>query len=361
MEHHGQQPIPDTVPGRRDIQMLPAAPHQSIDWLVDLLKQRSVQITLAAWITANILILIIARGTLPFDRPTMADLSFTEQVLVANLTMLEIFLIMWIVYMLTRGRTLPDLAARAPTRALAWRETLLLITYGVLAQMVGLVLGNALGWGAISFHFAGTMFGTHKTVVPVEVFVWAGYNFVVYAIVPFLFFRRRYSVEALNLKSSDRRGDLRVIVLVLLIESTFELIAGGFAILALSPRQIALGAPLTFGLYFLGTVMPTMIFIYCILIPRYLKLSGSTATTVILGGLTYALLHFFDGWTVFKTPGDAVLSVIFVLMLYFGPGMVKTVLTLRTGNAWVHVWAYHAIAPHTIGSTPLIVKIFHIR
>jgi hypothetical protein len=27
-----------------------------------------------------------------------------------------------------------------------------------------------------------------------------------------------------------------------------------------------------------------------------------------------------------------------------GPGMIKTVLTLRTGNAWVHVWAYHALA-----------------
>jgi len=36
------------------------------------------------------------------------------------------------------------------------------------------------------------------------------------------------------------------------------------------------------------------------------------------------------------------------------------VLTLRTGNAWVHVWAYHAISPHTIVDTPLIAKIFRI-
>jgi hypothetical protein len=41
--------------------------------------------------------------------------------------------------------------------------------------------------------------------------------------------------------------------------------------------------------------------------------------------------------------------------------MVKTVLTLRTGNAWVHVWAAtHAISPHTIVDSPLIAKIFRI-
>ena len=48
-------------------------------------------------------------------------------------------------------------------------------------------------------------------------------------------------------------------------------------------------------------------------------------------------------------------------MQYFGPGMIKTFLTLRTGNAWVHVWAYRAFAPHVIFDTPLISKIFQIR
>ena len=46
------------------------------------------------------------------------------------------------------------------------------------------------------------------------------------------------------------------------------------------------------------------------------------------------------------------LSVAFLLFQYVGPGMVKTVLTPRTGNAWVHVWAYHALAPHTLLDTP---------
>jgi hypothetical protein len=40
--------------------------------------------------------------------------------------------------------------------------------------------------------------------------------------------------------------------------------------------------------------------------------------------------------------------------------MIKSVLTLRTGNAWVHALSYHILAPHVIVDTPLIVKIFGI-
>lgn len=46
--------------------------------------------------------------------------------------------------------------------------------------------------------------------------------------------------------------------------------------------------------------------------------------------------------------------------LFFGPGMMKSVLTLRTGNAWVHALSYHAVAPHVIVDTPLVVRIFAI-
>jgi len=118
---------------------------------------------------------------------------------------------------------------------------------------------------------------------------------------------------------------------------------------------------LTFGLYFFGTVLPTMILIYAILVPRLLKLTGSIATTVILGGVAYTLMHGLDAWLVFTSPTEAVLSVIFLFFTYFAPGMMKTVLTLRTGNAWVHVWAYHALAPHTLIDTPLMVKVFGIK
>lgn len=50
-----------------------------------------------------------------------------------------------------------------------------------------------------------------------------------------------------------------------------------------------------------------------------------------------------------------------VVVLTFGsPGLMKFYLTLRTANAWVHLWGYHAITPHVTGDTPMIVDIFRI-
>ena len=307
------------------------------------------------------MILTLADATLPFDRPSLADRSVTDQVLAANFALLEVLLLIGVTYLLTRKRTIPDVAARAPERSLARRETLLLLGYGVLGQLGGLMLGRVLGWHPFGFHLTGTLYGTHEIVSAAEAITWAGYNLLVYAIVPYLLFRRRYSAEALSLTSTHRRNDLLVILVVLAIEATAQVAALGADIFQLRAPQLLLGVPLTFLLYFVGTVLPAMVFIFCILVPRYLKLTGSVATTVLLGGLTYMLAHVYDAWAAFGSARDALLSVAFLLFLYVGPGMIKTFLTLRTGNAWVHVWAYHALAPHTLHDTPLLVKVFQIR
>jgi len=135
---------------------------------------------------------------------------------------------------------------------------------------------------------------------------------------------RGYSHEALSLRSSNLGNDVLVIFIIMAIGSVVDLLAGGF--LKLSPTQMLLGAPLTFFTHVLETGLPIMVFIYAILFPRYLKLSGSPVTA------------------------------------QFGPpGMMKAFLTLRTGNAWVHLWAYHAVTPHVTNDTPMVVEIFHIR
>src|SRR5207248_66232 len=162
---------------------------------------------------------------------------------------IEVLVLIAVVYALTRRRVVPDVAARAPERATALRETLWMVGYAVAALLGGLVLGLALGWHPFSFHLVGPLYGTDEPVT-------------------------------------------------------------------------RLGAPLTFAVYFVGTVLPTMVFIYCVLVPRYLRLTGSTATTVILGGVTYTLLHCFDGWLAFDTPSAVALSVIFLFLQYFGPGMI---------------------------------------
>ena len=73
------------------------------------------------------------------------------------------------------------------------------------------------------------------------------------------------------------------------------------------------------------------------------------------------MIHFFESWTAYDSLANGTLSVIFLMFQYFGPGMIKSVLTLRTGNAWVHVWAYHAIAPHVTVDTPNLVNVFRLR
>jgi hypothetical protein len=326
-----------------------------------LLRRRSVQLAAACWLAGNATVLAIADGALPFDWPAGATRTVAGRLVDANLALVEVLLLTALTCWLTRRRTVPDLADRAPQRPAAARETLLLLVYGAAGLGLGFVVARLAGWHPFGLHLAGSIYGTHEHVGRAESVAWAGYNLVVYAIVPLLWFRRRYSAEALNLRSGDRRADARLIAAILVIESLVQIVALDPALLDLTAGQLAVGLPLTFVLYLAGAVLPAMIFVYAILVPRFLRLTGSATTTVILGGLTYTALHIWDAWTVFSTPANAALSLLFLLLTYFAPGMFKTVLTLRTGNAWTHVWAYHALAPHTLADTPHVVNVFHLR
>jgi hypothetical protein len=224
------------------------------------------------------------------------------------------------------------------------------------------LLGRALGDHAISLHMHGTLYGTENPLSPREAVVWMLYNFIFYAVLPYLYFRSRgYSNEQLNLRSSNRANDALLILVILVLESAIELSLVSSAILGLDANQLLIGIPLSFLLNLFGTGLPIMIFIYAILLPRFLKLTGSVAATVVLGGVAYATIHLLDSWTTYDTVTNGTLSVIFLMFQYFGPGMIKSVLTLRTGNAWVHLWAYHVIAPHVTVDTPNIVDVFKLR
>lgn len=311
------------------------------------------------WIAANLAVLGLAGGHLPFDRPAFAGQSFAMQVAIPTIGMIEIFVLMLLVYGLTRKRQV-DIAARAPERRIAARETALLLIYAMSAQAGGWVLGPALGYRPFSFHVAGTLVGCSVPPSPGEVWTWMTYNFVAFAVIPYLWFRRRYSHEQLNLTSAAPRNDLLVILAVGVAESLFELTA--FTdILSMPADQLLVAAPLAFAVFFLGTVLPTMVLVYAILLPRYLKLTGSYTATVLLGGVTYAAMHLVEGWSVFGSPRDTALSLLFVFLGYTGPGMIKSFITLRTGNAWVHALGYHAIAPHVVADAPLIAKVFALR
>ncbi|MEU7875552.1 hypothetical protein [Dactylosporangium sp. NPDC049140] len=319
---------------------------------MSLFRSKTLWITVGAVVVANVAVFGLASRAGIADAAKMAASADANLVVVA--------LLIGVIWWLTRKRAAVDLAARAPERRRAGREVAGVLAYAAAGQVVGALLGWLPGEHPISFHLAGTLYG-HQHVTPYEAYVWAGYNFVVYALLPWLYFRQRYTAEQLSLRSSNRRNDLLVIVVVMVLESLNEIGGLSDAILHLSASQLLKGVPAAFGLYLLGSVLPTMVLVYSILLPRYRALTRSVPATVVLGGLTYALLHFFEAWTVLTSPAGAAVSIGLLLLQYTGPGMVKSVLTLRTGNAWVHVWAYHAVAPHTIVDTPHVVGIFNIR
>ncbi len=328
--------------------------------MASVLRSPVVWTAVAGWLTINALVLAVAEDRLPFDWSSADERTPAGHLLDANAGLAEVLLLIAVTCLLTRRRARPDIAARAPKRPVALYETVLLLAYGAGGLVLGFTLARMFGWHPFGFHLAGTLYGTHEHVDPAEAVTWAVYNLLVYAVLPLLFFRRRCSAEDLGLRSSDRRKDALLIGVVLLIESVVQFLVLQPELLDLEGRQLLLGVPLTFALYFAGAVLPTMVFIYAILLPRLLRLTGSTAATAILAGLLYAAFHLWDAWTLFGTPGDTLLSVSFLLLTYFAPGMMKAVLTLRTGNAWVHVWAYHAFAPHTLADTSHIAHVFRL-
>jgi len=310
-----------------------------------------------AWLGLNGAILALARGYLPFDRPNLAGQPFWLQVAMPSIAIVEQVALMGLVALLSRGRPSTEVGDRAPDDRVAGRETALVLLYALLAQAGGWIVGPALGYRPFSFHLAGTLVGCSVLASPGEAMVWAGYNFLMFAVIPYLWFRRRYSNRELCLVFDRGGRDLTVMVCVLVVESAVQLsVMPG--ILSLPLPVLLRAAPLAFGLFLVGTVLPTMITVYAILLPRYYKLTGSMAITVILGGLTYASVHLVEGWSSFRTPSDTVLSLLFVVLSYTGPGMFKSYVTLRTSNAWVHALGYHAVAPHVLADAPMIARVF---
>jgi len=335
----------------------PAKPPSN--WIKRTFSHRIVWIGLVVWVVFSAAIFYLAQGAIPFDQPMMAALPYRARVGIEIFGPIVAFIFIGVAYALTRRR-LVDIAVRAPEHSIALRETLGLLSYGAVVLVGGIFVGRLAGTHRIGLHLAGSMFGMTDSVTPREVWAWTLYNFAFYAAIPYLWFRRRgYSRAQLCLRSNNPLNDTMVILVILGLGLVVDL--PGNAIWKLSGSQFAAGASLTFIFSFLGTGLPVMIFLTSILVPRYLKLTGSTAATVVLGGFTYAAMHLSEYWTRYDTSARGALSVIFIVLFFGGPGMVKSYLTVRTGNAWVHLWGYHVIWPHVTGDTPLFVKIFNLR
>jgi hypothetical protein len=94
-----------------------------------------------SWLALVGLVVLLAQGHLPFDRPALAGLPFVQQVAFPTLGLAEVFLLMGMVWWLTRRRSVPDMAARAPSRAIAARETAFTLGYA-LSYWAKLAVGS---------------------------------------------------------------------------------------------------------------------------------------------------------------------------------------------------------------------------
>ena len=231
--------------------------------------------------------------------------------------------------------------------------------YGVVVLFAGRMIGQHYFGEGIALHLNGCLFGATRVQSPAAVYAWAAYNGIFLALLPYLVFRwRGYSRRQLNLRSANWKNDALIIAVVLLIGCAYEL--AGPNIFQLTPHQQLVGGALSLVLHLCGTDLPIMIFIYAILLPRYARLF-SPPVAFLVGAVNYPLMHVFESWTRYDSPYHAAISVIFVLLTFFPAGVMKSFLTFRTGNAWVHMWAFHAVTPHVMVDTRLVVHDFNIR
>src|SRR5579863_5182682 len=84
----------------------------------EVLFRPAVLVAALLWIAANVVVLLLADGRLPFDRPALAGLPFAQQVALPSVGLIEVFVLMTLTYFLTRRRVIPDIAARAPERSM---------------------------------------------------------------------------------------------------------------------------------------------------------------------------------------------------------------------------------------------------
>ena len=317
-----------------------------IKWVI---RQRAFYVAILLWLLLSATGLLISRHT-----P-----SYRGLVVGSSRYLVLVVLMFGLVALLTRKRPVIDLAQRAPESSIARRETLALWAYVAVVMVAGRLIGQHLFGEGIALHLNGSLVGATRVQSPTEVYTWAAYNGILLALIPYIAFRiRGYSNQQLNLKSANLKSDVLVIVVVLAFSAGLDMM--GSNIFQLNRHQQLVGGLMSFWLHLFGTDLPIMIVIYSILMPRYFKLF-SPMTAYLLGAVSYPTIHIFESGTRYNSLAAAAMSLTFVYLLFIPAGLMKSFLTWRTGNAWVHVWAYHAISPHVTVDTRLIVSDFGIK
>ncbi len=97
--------------------------------------------------------------------------------------------------------------------------------------------------------------------------------------------------------------------------------------------------------------------------PRYYRLFLSISGVPLVGGAaSYPALHVFESWTNYDTPTHGVVSVLFVFLTFFPAGLMKSYFDAANGKCvGSHAGTFHAVTPHVMVDTRLVVNDFNIR
>ncbi|MEM8859547.1 MAG: hypothetical protein AAGD96_14555 [Chloroflexota bacterium] len=310
---------------------------------INVAQNRSVQIGIA-FVALGLTIYGLGGPSIP----AIAEMV-PEQVR-DEFTLMPIFLALaLIIYLITRKRTLPELAARSPERSRAIQD---LVIFGVyyFAAIIGLA-----SFG-ITYH-PPDIFAEGVNFTPNNMINWATINLIFYGIIPYLFFRwRGSSNQDLGLAGNNWRSDIWLLLAIGGIDAYSAITTRGF--LALDSSQMLSAVPLTAILYGFGAGIPIVIMTQAIVAPRIMKLTNSHITTVIVLTFTYAIFSSTDGGIVFDSGGHAFYVILFWITRNMGPGLVKAMLTVRTGNSWLHMYEFHVMSFHIWADASTVAFVF---
>lgn len=233
---------------------------------------------------------------------------------------------------LSRGTSVP--VPDAP-RAAVRRDTWGLLGYLALVVLGGWALGLPTHLASVGLHDATRHEWAQQT--PTSVVAWATYYGALGVVGPLAWAYRRGD-RAATLLLRFRRPAVWVPYCLIGAALTIVGTAGtGFYHAGWRAHAI------TVVVFSFGTFLPVMVLIQALIAPRLVALSRSWSLGVVAAGLVYGAYHLGEFYLTWSTPSHAILSICWAYQFaYFG--VLKAVTTLRTGNAWIHIFNTHV--PH---------------
>lgn len=176
---------------------------------------------------------------------------------------------------------------------------------------------------------------------------------------PYLWLRSRGSTDTdLGLRGNKWRLDWKLVAVVGGIDLILAIAFSDY--LDLDPDQMVLATLLTFLLFGLGAGIPVVMLTQAVVAPRVYAITGSHISAGVACVIAYASFSSTDQGLVYDGAGHAILSFLFITVANFGLGLVKGMLTVRTGNVWLHFIAYHVVSFHIWADAPLVARVFEL-